>query len=69
MTDPVTGQAAKSEDVNHPVRWDGDSWAQIVEAARIQTEREHYKVTPTDLIRQGTMRRIGEILASSAEAA
>lgn len=61
MAEPAT----KADGVNHPVKWKDEHWSRLVRAAETQSVIEHYTVTPTDLIRQGTMRRVDEILGDT----
>jgi hypothetical protein len=53
---------------NFPVRWDGEDFARIEQAAARLNERDHTDHTPTDVIRMGTRRFVEEILAETAAA-
>lgn len=46
-----------------PVRWMPSAWLRLVEAAEVLTTRNHVKTYPVDVIRDGTMRYVDEILS------
>jgi hypothetical protein len=52
----------ETEDIVHPVRWMPSAWERIAEAAEVLTAREHRKTNPVDVIREGTLRFVDEIL-------
>ncbi len=66
MTGPANETA--QEGMNLPVKWGAEDWAKLKAAAEVLTDREHFKVTPTDIIRSGALRRAEEILATEATA-
>jgi hypothetical protein len=65
MSDPARQQSDSAEIV-HPVRWLGSAWERIEDAAQALTEREHIKHNPVDVIREGTLRYVDELLAEKA---
>lgn len=66
----MTGPANEvvSEGMNLPVKWNGTDWAKLTAAADVLTARENFKITPTDIIRSGALRRAEEVLAAEATA-
>jgi hypothetical protein len=66
MTEPVKQE---SDEKVHAIKWRGEEWDRIELAARALTEREHFTVTPTDIIRSGAARRSEEILQHLTDAA
>jgi len=66
MTGPATDDAP--EGMNLPVKWNAEDWAKLKAAADLRTAAEGFRVTPTDIIRSGALRRAEEVLAG-AEAA
>lgn len=64
MTAPANDSG--SEPVSLPIKWNAEDWSKLKAAADLLTEREHFKVTPTDIVRSGAMRRAEEILAEAA---
>lgn len=65
MSDPVKPEA---ESRKHTVIWRAEDWDRIEQAARAIQDREHVEVSPVDLIRGATLRRVEEILAGEAAA-
>jgi hypothetical protein len=54
--------------VIRPVRWMPSAWDRLQEAAEVLTARNHVKTYPVDVIRDGTMRYVDEILSQPAKA-
>lgn len=48
------------------IRWKGPEWERILQAAETLSEREHFRHTPTDVIRSGAMRWVEDILNNAA---
>lgn len=57
---PPSGQRS------HTIRWDDADMARLEEAARALTDREHFAVTITDIIRRGARREADAILTEAA---
>lgn len=56
----------------HQVYWDAEPWERILRAAEVLWKRQTVDqgpVTPTDVIRNGTMRFVDEVLADQPEKA
>jgi hypothetical protein len=54
----------ETEDVViRPVRWMPSAWDRLVEAADVLTARNHVKTYPVDVVRDGAMRYVDEILS------
>ena len=64
-TDKHEGEQADDEK-SFTIRWKLHEWERIQEAVRTLTEREHFRHSPTDVIRSGAMRRVEEILNDAA---
>lgn len=64
MNEPVKQEV--TEEKVHAVKWRGEEWDRIEAAAAAMTEREHFPVSPTDIIRSGAVRRADEILGQAA---
>lgn len=64
----MTGPANEptTEGMSLPVKWNAEDWSKLKAAAEVLTEREHFKVTPTDIIRSGAIRRAEEVLSQAA---
>lgn len=60
----MTAPARQDEDDAkvHQVGWKAEAWTRILKAAEALAEREHLRVTPTDIIRKGTLQYVDEIL-------
>jgi hypothetical protein len=67
MTGPAN-ETASEEGGMTPIRWNAEDWKKIKAAADSLAAREHFKVTPTDIIRSGALRRAEEVLAAEAAA-
>lgn len=50
------------------VRWRIADWERIEQAAKALGEREHLRITPTDIVRSGALRRAEEILSAHSAA-
>jgi len=55
----------QAEERGLTIRWKIPDWERIQAAAQALSEREHFPVSPTDIIRSGAMRRVEEILSES----
>jgi len=64
MTGPANN--APGEPVSLPIKWNAEDWAKLKAAADALTERNSFRVTPTDIIRSGALRRAEEVLATEA---
>jgi hypothetical protein len=63
MDEPVKHE---TDEKVHAIKWRGQEWDRIELAAKALTDREHFTITPTDIIRSGAARRAEEILAEAA---
>ena len=59
MGDPVKQSEGRKV---HPVGWEADEWARLLEAARVMSAQQHLDLGPTDVIRSGTRRFVDELL-------
>lgn len=50
------------------IRWDAADLERMERAAALLSEREHFRVTVTDVIRRGTRRELDAIEKEAAEA-
>lgn len=50
------------------IRWDAAELERLERAAELLSEREHFRVTMTDVIRRGTRRELDAIEQEAAEA-
>lgn len=64
---PETSKQTESR--THNMRWDGEDWDRIADAASKLSELEHLDLSPTDIIRSGARRFAEEILSRQAKAA
>ena len=51
---------------HHTVRWLGPDWKRLEEAAKRLAEQTHIEITPTDIIRSATLKRVDEVLNAAA---
>jgi len=65
MTEP-RNESEVSPPKGLTIRWDGDLYERIEQAARVLSEREHLDVNTTDLIRRAVRREVEEILSHAA---
>jgi hypothetical protein len=62
----TTGNKPSEAYRKHSVLWPNEDWEALEKAARLLGEREHIPVSPVDLIKGSTMKRVHEILAQAA---
>lgn len=63
MAEPSKAAAVEElEGKNHGMRWSGEDWRKMEDAAKAMSERTHIPVGPTDIIRAGAKRFADEIL-------
>jgi hypothetical protein len=60
MTSPSNAEPDEGRGLT--VRWNAEDWAKLKDAAEAETARQGFRVTPTDIIRSGAIRRADEIL-------
>lgn len=53
---------------NHSIQWTREDWDRVLQAVEILSERAHFNLTPTDVIRAGTRRYLDEVLSTEAVA-
>lgn len=65
MTDETEAPISSPETKVHAVRWDVADLEQFERAAKALSEREHFEVTMTDIIRRGARREAESILQAA----